>query len=157
MHAHHEHLFVVAPVEDADAAALGQGLHAAPHEIVIEILRRRGLERGDLHALRVDARHHVLDGAVLAGGVHRLKDQQDAPAVLCVEHALRLAEPLDAAREQFFRLALLLGFELVRVARIVILEPEPLAARDTVGLEELAQALAMDLLHEDSGRKNARR
>ena len=39
----------------------------------------------DLAALRVDARHDVLDRAVLAGGVHRLEDDQDGVAVVGVE------------------------------------------------------------------------
>ena len=51
MDAHDQHFFVVGAVEDADAAPLGQRLEAAPHEIVIELLVRRGLEAEDLVAL----------------------------------------------------------------------------------------------------------
>ena len=46
------------------------------------------LEAEDLAALRVDAGHDVLDGAVLAGGVHRLKNQQQRVAVWSVEQSL---------------------------------------------------------------------
>ena len=97
MDAHDEHLLVVGAVEDADAAALGQAPDVAPHEVVVEVLRRGLLEREHLAALRIHARHHVLDRAVLAGGVHRLEDEQQRPAVLGVEHLLLLREPLAAA------------------------------------------------------------
>ena len=60
----------------------------------------------DLAALRIDARHHVLDGAVLAGRVHRLENDQHRPAVLRVEPLLQLGEPLDAVRQH--RLGLVL-------------------------------------------------
>ena len=60
--------------------------------------RRRLLERGHLAALRIDARHDVLDRAVLAGRIHRLEDEQQRPAVLRVQHVLLLGEPLHAAR-----------------------------------------------------------
>ena len=98
VHAHDQRLLVVAAVEDADAAALGQALHAAPEVVVVEILAGRRLEGVDLAALRVDAGHDVLDRAVLAGRVHRLEDQQHRPAVLRVEHVLQLGERLDARR-----------------------------------------------------------
>ena len=87
-----EHLLVVRAVEDADAAALGQRLHVAPEEIVVELLVRRLLEAEDLAALRVHARHHVLDRAVLAGGVHRLKDDQHGVDVGRIEQLLRLGQ-----------------------------------------------------------------
>ena len=41
-----------------------------------------------------------LDGAVLAGGIHGLEDQQHGVGVLRVEHVLLPGEPLDAVGEQ---------------------------------------------------------
>ena len=70
MHAHHQHLLVVRAIEDADAAARRQAHGGAPQEIVIELLGARRLERMHLAALRIEPAHHVLDDAVLAGGVH---------------------------------------------------------------------------------------
>ena len=46
------------------------------------------LEADHLAALRVDARHDVLDGAVLARRIHGLEDQQERPAVVGVEEVL---------------------------------------------------------------------
>ena len=71
-------------------AALGQRLHRAPEVIVIEFLSRRSLEAVHLAALRVQPRHHVLDGAVLSRRIHRLKDDQQRVPVLCVENVLEL-------------------------------------------------------------------
>ena len=38
VHPHDQHFLVVAAVEDADAAALGQVLRAPPHVVVVELL-----------------------------------------------------------------------------------------------------------------------
>ena len=103
MHPHHEHFLVVAAVEDADAAALGQVLRAAPHVIVVELLGGRRLERDHLAALRIDARHDVLDRAVLARGVHRLEDEQHRPAILRVELVLQRRERAAADGERLLR------------------------------------------------------
>ena len=74
--------------------------HAAPQEIVVQFFGRRRLERIHLAALRIDARHDVLDGAVLAGRVHRLEDQQHRPAVVGVESILQFGQPDHAAFHQ---------------------------------------------------------
>src|SRR5262249_29202510 len=82
--------------------------------------------RGHLTALGIDARHHVLDRSVLAGGVHRLKDEQQRPAVLRVEHLLLLSEPLGPATQEIGRLAFL-HFEAKGIARVDVRQPEALA------------------------------
>jgi hypothetical protein len=48
----------------------------------------------------------VFDCPVLAGRVHRLKDQQDRVGVLGVEHVLQDRQPLDALGEQPLRVLL---------------------------------------------------
>ena len=77
----------------------GSALAVAPEEVVVEFLGRRLLEAVDLAALRIHARHDVLDRAVLAGGVHRLEDDQHRIAVVGVEQFLRVAEILAARVE----------------------------------------------------------
>ena len=141
VHAHHEHLLVVRAVEDADTPALGQGAIAAPQVIVIQLLVRGHLERVDLAALRVHARHDVLDGAVLPGGVHRLEDQQHPPAVLRVELVLQLGQRVDADLQRLLRARLVFPPESARVGRIDVLEPETVPVLDAIGLGELARHL----------------
>ena len=63
---------------------------------MIEVLGRRRLEGVDLTALWVDARHDVLDGAIFAGRVHGLKNQQYSPFVLRVKLVLQISEGLNA-------------------------------------------------------------
>jgi hypothetical protein len=138
VHAHHQHFFVIGAVEDADPPALGQRPGRAPQEVVVELLRGRRLEGEHLAALRVDARHHVLDRPVLAGGVHRLEDQEHAPLVLRVEPVLQLGQELDASPEVLD--GLLLRLDPARVVRVEVAEAEALAVRDAERLDELGDA-----------------
>jgi hypothetical protein len=73
---------------------------------MIEVLPRRLLERVYLAALRINARHDVLDHAILAGRVHRLKDKQQRPAILGIQHVLFPCEPFRRALEHLGRIAL---------------------------------------------------
>ena len=129
VHPHDEHFLVVRTVEDADAPALGQVSDVAPHEVVVEFLRRRLLERGYLAPLRIDAGHDVFDRAVLAGRVHRLEDQQQGPAVLGVKHVLLFRQPRNAALEEVRGVALV-QLQAAGVARIEVLQAEALAFGD---------------------------
>src|SRR5512134_2104582 len=138
---HHQNLLVVGAVEDANAPALGQMLHAAPQVIVVEVLRRGRLERCHLHALRVDARHDVLDGAVFPRRIHCLEDEQHRPAVLGVEHVLERRELLDPEPEGLLRPRLVLPAEIAGVAGVVVLQPEALARGDAVFVIELVGEL----------------
>ena len=70
----------------------GRPAGGAPEKIVLQILGAGLFEAENLAALRIDAGHDVLDGAVLAGGVHRLKNQQQRITVVGVEQALLLAQ-----------------------------------------------------------------
>ena len=79
--AHDEHVLVVRAVEDADLAALRQHLVDAPEEVVRELGRVRRPEARDAHAHRVEHPKAVLDGAVLACGVHALQNDEDRARV----------------------------------------------------------------------------
>ena len=52
MHADDEHFLVVRAIEDADVTPAREHARGAPQKIVIELLRRRRLERVHLAALR---------------------------------------------------------------------------------------------------------
>ena len=92
MDANDQHLLVIGAVEDADPAAFRQIKRGAPEKIVLQLGGAGMLEAEDLAALRVDAGHHVLDGAVFARRVERLKDQQHGVAVGRVEKLLQRAQ-----------------------------------------------------------------
>ena len=100
MHADDQHFLVIGSVEDADPAALRQIARGAPEKIVLQFGGAGVFEAEDLAALRIDARHHVPDRAVLAGGVHRLKDQQDRMAVGGVMKLLQGAQLRDVLGQQ---------------------------------------------------------
>src|SRR5688572_19838877 len=97
--AHDEHLLVVRAVEDPDSTALWEGPEASPQVVVIELLLRWRLERGDVATLRVDTGKDVLDRPVLPCRIHRLEDQQHRPPILRVELVLQVREFLDALLE----------------------------------------------------------
>ena len=92
MHAGDQNLLVIGAVEDADPPAFGQIAGGAPEKVVFQFGGAGMLEAEHLAALRIDPGHHVLDGAVLSGGIHRLKDQQDGVAVGGVEQLLARAQ-----------------------------------------------------------------
>ena len=73
------------------------------------------LEAEYLAALRIDPGHHVLDGAVFPGRVHRLKDQQDGIAIGCVEKLLLRAQLRNMLLQKFLILFLRLvhGLDIV--------------------------------------------
>src|SRR5262249_1781419 len=96
MYTHDERFLVIAAIENAEVPLVGQALHAAPEKIVVEVFGRRRLEGKNLAALRVHARQDVLDSAILSGGVHGLKNQQQSPFVLRVKLVLQLRQRLNA-------------------------------------------------------------
>ena len=80
---------------------------------MIEFITARLLERVDFATLRIDAFENVLDRGVLAGGVHALQDQEQRPAVLCIEPFLKIGQALAVGLKD------LLGFFLVEAAFLV--------------------------------------
>src|SRR5262252_2724867 len=68
----------------------------------------------------------MLNRAVLARRVHRLKYQQQGPLVLRVQHVLLLREPLGAASEKLGRLALA-QLQAAGICRIDAVEAKALA------------------------------
>jgi hypothetical protein len=71
-----EHVFVVGAIEDADHATRGRLDLAAPEKIMAAFKGCRDLKGGHLTTLGVDSGKDVPDGAVFAGCVHALKDDQ---------------------------------------------------------------------------------
>jgi hypothetical protein len=92
-----ENLFVVRTIEDADVPALRQAPDGSPKEVVLQFFGAGFLETEYPTALRVYARHHVPDSAILPGRIHALENQQNGITVRGVEHALQRTEFLDVA------------------------------------------------------------
>ena len=78
----------------------GSVARRAPEKIMLQFGGARVFEAEHLAALRIDARHHMLDGAVLSRRIHRLKDQQDRMAVGRIEKLLLRAQLCDMLLEQ---------------------------------------------------------
>jgi hypothetical protein len=93
---------------------------------VLQLLRRRRLERRDPHTLRVDSPDDVTHDPALATGVHALDHEEHAAAVVlrAGEQAfLQLRQPIGAGREGR-RPRGLAAVEAGRRARVDIREPE---------------------------------
>ena len=96
---------------------------------------RRGLKGVHLAALRIDSRHHVLDGAIFSSRIHGLKDQKNRPAVLGIELILQLRRAGDAQQQSL--LGMLLGFPMPRVRRIKIFQAEMFPTLHSESLRQL--------------------
>jgi hypothetical protein len=83
----------------------------------------------------------VLDGPVLARGVHRLEDQQQRPAVLGVELVLELGQELDAFLEDLLGGLCILGLETPGIAGVDVLQTEPASVADPERLHEATRAI----------------
>ncbi len=84
----------------------------------------------------------MFDGAVLAGGIHALKNQQYGPGILRVKLFLQIAQPVAVRRDY------LVGGLLVEIAllvRLVKLEMEFLRAIDAEWIHILFQFRASAL------------
>src|SRR3569833_2182076 len=117
---------------------------------MVQFLGCRLLERGHLATLWIDTIEHALDGAVLAGGIHALEDEEQRPAVLRVQLLLKIGQPLAVGiqdRLTLFLVEAALGVGLVGV------EMKFIGAVDTerrdVGIELGAQRPRMLLAHGD--------
>ncbi len=79
----------------------GHLLVDAPQVVVGQLLRRWHLEGRNDAALRVERLHHLLDGAVLAGGIDALQDDQHRSLRLGPEAILQVGQPLELLRGGF--------------------------------------------------------
>ena len=96
------------------------------------------------HPCGFNPRHAVLDRAILASCDHRLKDDQQRPAILGVEHVLLLGEPLGTAMEELNRVGLV-HLQTARIDRIEVLQLKALAFGDAERMDVLLDPV-QDLL-----------
>ena len=110
----HQHILVLAAVEDHDFARAGHLLVNAP-QIVVRFFRVGGcFPAHGAHAQRRHLAKHAAQCAVLAGGIHALQDDQQLEAAVCVEHVLNSIQ-LGGELEHAFLVVLL---ALVRGKRL---------------------------------------
>src|SRR2546422_6094295 len=96
-----------------------------PPEKVMRQFKRSGrLERRHPAALWVHARHHMLDRAVLAAGIHALENNEQRPARIGIESFLEPAESRDALGRGCFGLRFSLFFLRVDVGGRGIINEE---------------------------------
>src|ERR1700722_5081610 len=101
----------------------------------------------DLAALRIDAVEDRFDGAVLAGRIHALEDQEQRPAVLRVEFFLKIAQALAVGLQDLFALVLvetapLAGLDRLQMKRARPVEAERRNQAVELGCERLRGLLA---------------
>src|SRR5437870_11260384 len=137
MDTNHQHLFIIGPVENANSSTFWNSAHGAPQVIMIQFFGRRSLERVDLTALRVHARHDVLDDAVLASCIHRLQNQQESPPVLCIKFALQLAQLRDTLLQGGS--GLLSGTQFPGVCEVKISQPKLLPILDPISCTKFSE------------------
>ncbi len=81
MDAHDQYFLVIRAIEYADAATLRKSTRGPPQKIMFKFLGAWLLETVNLASLWINPGHHMADGAVLAGRVDPLKNQQQGVAV----------------------------------------------------------------------------
>ncbi len=104
---------------------------------MIEFLGRGRFEGKDLASLGIDSGHDVLDGAIFAGRIHGLKNQQQRPLVLGVEFFLQLGQLLGSLTQQLLRFLFEFMFEAGGIVGLVILEAKAGTVSDAVFPDEI--------------------
>src|SRR5262245_47208778 len=66
----------------------------------------------------------MFDSAILPRCVECLKDQQQPPLILRIEHVLKLSQHLDAGRQSLFSSRFVLIFKIERIGGINVLQAE---------------------------------
>src|SRR5688572_29610520 len=83
----------------------------------------------------------MLDGAVLARGIHGLEDNQHRPTVLCIEFFLELGQLLNSGGKAFLRVRFVLGIKVERVSRVEVLESKTPTTGNAKGFDQFSCAV----------------
>ena len=109
MHSNDQHFLIIGAIEYADPSTFRKPARGAPQKIMFQFLCARLFEAENLAAFRVYSGHYVPDGAILAGSIHPLKDQQKRIAAGCVVKPLQRAQLLNVFFQEFLILLLRLA------------------------------------------------
>src|SRR6188768_88262 len=102
MHLTDKYFFVIGAVEDRDMSPFRQVERCAPKKVMCKFGKRRLLETCDMNTLRIQSRHHMLNGRVFSGAVHRLKNDEDRMPPIGILLFLILAVLLNIFLQVFF-------------------------------------------------------
>src|ERR1700690_4194292 len=105
------------PVEDADLALRGNVLGDPPQVVVAGLEGAGDLEVGHRAALRVERRHHVAQGAVLAGCIDPLEDHEDRVLRLRPQPILQAGQADETVGELLVRRSLRVTVGVRRIDR----------------------------------------
>ena len=92
IHHRHQHVFVMAAVEDDDFAIARHLRVNAPQVVVRQLDAGGPLPRHHAHTQRAGVSEHATHRAVLARGVHALQHDQELEALVAKEHVLQLVD-----------------------------------------------------------------
>jgi len=101
MHSNHQHFLIIRAIEYADLSAFREPARRAPEKVMFQFGGAGLFETGYLATLRIDPGHDVPDSAILAGGVHPLKNQQQRITVGCVVKLLQRTQLLHVLLQEF--------------------------------------------------------
>lgn len=101
MDANDENFLIIGPIKNTDSSSFRQATSGAPEKIVIQFLRARLLKTKNLAALWIYPGHDLADDAVLAGGIHPLKNKQHGISVGRVMKALQHGQLLHLIFKMF--------------------------------------------------------
>ena len=101
IHPDHQHFLVIRTIENADPPAFRQVARRPPEKVVLQFIGARLFETENLAALRIDSGHDVPDRAVLAAGVHPLKNNQQSVFIRCVVKMLQLTQSVNVLCQKF--------------------------------------------------------
>jgi hypothetical protein len=110
MHADHQHFFVIRTVENPDPPALRQATIGAPEKIMRQFRAARLLKTENLTSLRIQSGHDVFDGAVLAGRIHGLKNNEQRMASIRIKQSLARVHLFHMFFQHFF----IVSFRLIK-------------------------------------------
>jgi hypothetical protein len=101
MHTNDQDFLIVRAIEDANPPAFGKPARGTPEKVMLQFFGARLFETENLAAFRIDPGHDVADGAILAGSVQGLKNQQQCIAAGRVVKLLQRAQFLNVFFQEF--------------------------------------------------------
>ena len=101
MHSNHQHFLVIGTIEHADPPPFGKPAGRAPEKIMFQFFGAWLFEAEHFAAFRIDPGHDVANGAIFAGGIHALENQQQRIVVRGIVKVLQGTQLFNMLFQQF--------------------------------------------------------